>query len=344
MRMRQGWHAHVERAASNNCRTNHFFPAERTLGNRSESRLRLDCPSTLLGVDMKRSPFAVTLFLGFCLLLGAPRLASAHPGVGIVRDRQGNVFYTDLLHVWRISPTGQTTIAVRDVHTHELSIDSLGNVYGEDNRYLGSGEGDDRSRHRIWRRAPDGKVTDVIPWTAGFWRDYGFTRDAAGTMYWTRCPARRCTILSQARDGGRARTILTPDRLPNSINWIAGGMDAGTLFIIDGPALRRLDQAGRLTTVAANVGTQLMGLWPGADGRDVYVAAWGARAVMRVRLADGRVTTGARSPAPWAPSGVTVAPDGTLWVLEYSTSNAARVRRITADGRVRVFHGRNHTM
>jgi len=43
-----------------------------------------------------------------------------------------------------------------------------------------------------------------------------------------------------------------------------------------------------------------MGLWLIADG-DVYVAMDGARAVVRVWLADGRVTTVARSPAPWPP-------------------------------------------
>jgi len=79
-----------------------------------------------------------------------------------------------------------------------------------------------------------------------------------------------------------------------------------------------------------------MVLWPTAGG-DVYVAVYGAQAVLRVRLADGRVTTAARSPAPWAPSGVLVAPDGHTWILEYSTSNAARVRRIAPNGKARVF-------
>src|SRR5687768_15883654 len=96
------------------------------------------------------------LLLAVLLLVLPLRSAFGHPGVGIVRDRQGNVFYTDLTHVWRITPAGRKSIVVRDVHTHELAIDSLGNVYGEDSRYLGSGEGDDRWRTRIWRLGPDG--------------------------------------------------------------------------------------------------------------------------------------------------------------------------------------------
>lgn len=271
------------------------------------------------------------------LLLALPlHRAHAHPGVGIVRDRQGNVFYTDLIHVWRITPAGQKSIVVRDVHTHELAVDSLGNVYGEDNRYLGSGEGDDRYRHRIWRRSPDGRVADIRPWRAGFWREYGFVRDRAGTMYWIQCPARRCSIYGRAAADPASFVLTRPERFTHQINWMtASATEAGVLYVVDGSALRRLDSAGRMTTLAQNVGTHLMGLWPTA--RDVYVAAHGAKSIVQVRIADGRVTTVVRSDAPWSPSGVLVAPDGDLWVLEYSTSSAARVRRIAPDGKSRVF-------
>ena len=33
--------------------------------------------------------------------------AAAHPGIGIVADSRGNIFYTDLKQVWRIAPDGQ---------------------------------------------------------------------------------------------------------------------------------------------------------------------------------------------------------------------------------------------
>ncbi|MEO7219776.1 MAG: hypothetical protein ABIZ73_04040 [Gemmatimonadaceae bacterium] len=79
----------------------------------------------------------------------------------------GNVFYTDLFHVWRIAPGGKKSIAVRDVHTHELAIDSGDNVFGEDKEYLGG----DRYRRCIWRRSPDGRVTDVASLGDGFWPD-----------------------------------------------------------------------------------------------------------------------------------------------------------------------------
>jgi len=281
----------------------------------------------------------VRLLLLLALLAVPLQRAGAHPGVGIVRDRQGNVFYTDLFQVWRITPAGQKSVVVPNVHTHELAIDSLGNLYGEDSRYLGSGEGDDRYRHRIWRRRPDGRVTDIVPWRAGFWREYGFVHDRAGAMYWIKCPARRCSIHRRERPDARTRTtvLAAPERFAHPINWMAASAtEAGVLYVVDGPALRRVDASERVTTVAANVGSQLMGLWPTSTG-DVYVAVHAARAVVRVNLASGRITTAARSPAPWAPSGVLVAPDGALWVLEYSTASTARVRRIAPDGTARIF-------
>lgn len=66
-------------------------------------------------------------------------------------------------------------------------------------------------------------------------------------------------------------------------------------------------------------------MWPEADGT-VLVAVYHRRAVVRVDTA-GRITEVVRTPAGWGPSGILRAPDGTLWVLEYSTKNEARVRR-----------------
>ena len=272
----------------------------------------------------------VTRLLAICLLLlAAASPASAHPGTGIVRDRQGNVFYTDLVHVWRIAPDGRKSIVVRDVHTHELDIDSDGNLFGEDSRY----QGDDRWRHRVWRRSPDGRITDVVPMRDGFWRAYGFTRDGAGAMYWVSCPERVCTIYRRTRDG-RTGTVTPAPKLEHQVSLITAGID-GSLYFADDSALQRITPAGRRTVIARGVGHQLMGMLPDARG-DVLVASYGTRAVVRVG-AEGRVQTVARTPAPWGPSGVMMAPNGDLWILEYSTSNAARVRRIAADGRVTVY-------
>ena len=148
------------------------------------------------------------------------------------------------------------------------------------------------------------------------------------------CRETRCMIRKRTRAGGTA-TVALGARFNHHINWIAAGPH-GSLYVVEGPDLRRIDREGRLATVAGNLGPYLMGLWPDHAGNSVYVAAYGRNAVLRVG-ADGRATTVARTPAAWAPSGALVAPDGALWILEYSTSNQARVRRVTPEGRFRVY-------
>src|SRR5262245_63773220 len=122
---------------------------------------------------------ALPILLALLAVLLAGTSALAHPGVGIVQDGRGNVYFTDLKQVWKIAPDGQKSIVVPNVHTHELCLDADGNLYGE---HL-SAEGD-RWRHRVWRLQRDGAVSDVIPTREGFLRDYSFVRDSSGTMYW----------------------------------------------------------------------------------------------------------------------------------------------------------------
>lgn len=279
-----------------------------------------------------------------CMLLclaAAP--AQTHPGVGIVKDRNNNVFYTDLVHVWRIAPDGRKSIAVRNVHSHELAIDALGNLFGEDSEYLGG----DRYRHRVWRRNPDGRIADVIPWRDGFWREYGFVRDRGGSMYWVQCPERRCVIRKRTPDG-RTRTLAPGVRLTRNVailNWLTVASD-GSVYFPDGRDLRRLQAGRRVTTIVSGLAPRpadpnaselhsLFGLWPDSRG-NVYVANSADRSVVRVSP-EGRVAVIARTLAPWSPTGVLVASDSSLWILEYSTSNQARVRRVTRNGRSTVF-------
>jgi hypothetical protein len=109
-------------------------------------------------------------------LIGAT--AKARPGIGIVQDSKGNVFFTDLKQVWKISPDEKMSVAVSNVHSHELSVDAADNLYGE--HLWGEGGG---WRHRVWRLNPNGAVTDVIAPHDGFQSEYGFVRDQVGNSY-----------------------------------------------------------------------------------------------------------------------------------------------------------------
>ncbi|MGI8785335.1 MAG: hypothetical protein ACR2L2_16990 [Acidobacteriota bacterium] len=270
----------------------------------------------------------VTLVVLFGFVAGL----SAHPGIGIVMDSRGNVFYTDLRQVWRISPEGAKTIAVPDVHTHELCLDEKDNLYGEHLRYEGDTTG--KWRHRVWRRAPDGTVVDVIPEREGFLQNYSFVRDRNGNMYWAD-RAKETTVIRKRSADGKFSVFATGDF--RDVRWMTSRSD-GTVFLIDDGDLRRITPDGNVSTVARNLDQRsltqifvkdrhaLMGLWPDKQG-NVYVAVYSARIVKRV-APDGRVSVVARSSWPWSPTGGMVAPNGDGWILENSATNAVRVRRI----------------
>lgn len=283
-----------------------------------------------------RSPLRRVLPL--LLSLAAAGDLRAHPGVGIVRAKDGTIFYSDLSRVWRIAPSGEKSVAVPDVHTHELFLDADGSLYGEHLWYEG-----DRTKkwgHRVWKRSPHGAIADVVPAREGFRSEPSFVRDAAGAMYFS--GVERRDTLFRKRPGAPPEAWATGFR---KIRWMIAAAD-GTAHLVDDGDLVRVSPNGRVTRVVLDLARRgppgsvgscdlLMGIWLGADG-DVFVASYGARAVLRVSPA-GEVTTAARTEAPWSPSGGLAAPDGDLWLLENSESNAVRVRRIAKNGAITVY-------
>lgn len=265
----------------------------------------------------------------------------AHPGVGIVRDSRGNVFYTDLKRVWKIAPGGRKTVAVGNVHTHELCLDARDNLYGEHLWY--EGEKTDKWGHRVWRRTPDGTVTAVIPAREGFRTDYSFVRDVSGAMYWAE--RRNPTLIRRRLPGGAVSTVAEC-RDCRDVGWMTAAAD-GTVYFTDSGDLREVSPAGVLRTVARGLARRswtqphvsprhaLMGLWTDA-ARNVYVAGYGTREVKRI-AANGGVEVVAVSGFPWSPTGGMVAGNGDLWILECSLTNAVRVRRVARGGRVTIY-------
>lgn len=277
------------------------------------------------------------------LLLATPALA--HPGVGIVMDSRGSVYYTDLKQVWRITPDGKKSVVVPNVHTHELCVDAEDNLYGEHLWYEGDRTG--KWGHRVWRLSSDGKLSDVIPAREGFLTDYSFVRDGAGNMYW----ADRGSVTRIRKRGTDGRVTDLAAGGFNNVRWMAAGRD-GTVYLVDyrgksGKDLVRISPGGRVETMVQGLFLSrfsifqtdglhdVMGLAADKDG-NVFVAVAADRTVRKV-TSSGTVTVAVRSTVPWSPSGVLPARDGDLWVLEYNIANAVRVRRIRPDGSARVF-------
>jgi hypothetical protein len=270
-------------------------------------------------------------------------LASAHPGTGIVMDRKGSVYYTDLKHVWKLMTDGKKIIVVRNVHTHELYMDPQDNLYGEHLWY--EGDATKRWGHRVWRLSSDGKLVDIIPAREGFLDDYDdfhFVHDGTGASYWA---ARGDVTAIRKRTANGKVTTIASARFQN-VRWMTATADR-IVYLTDLHDLVRITPDGTVRVVVKNLADRrrsflltvdthaIMGLWVGREG-SIYAAVPSDNAVKRMHP-DGTVEIVARSPAGWKPSGGLAAPSGDLWILEYSFTNAVRVRRIRAEEITTIF-------
>ena len=265
------------------------------------------------------------------ILLSACAIVEAHPSVGIALDSRGNLFYSDLNQVWKIAPDGKKSVAVPNVHSHELYIDAEDNLYGEHLWY--EGDATKKWGHRVWCLKRDGTIVDVIPAREGFLRDYSFVRDRAGNMYWADRGAQ--TFIKKRSPDGKITTHASADF--RSVSWLTATA-GGVLFLMDKGDLRRVAPDGKVTTLASKLSgykpapagvsdlNYHMGLWTDGEG-NVYVAIGRERLAVKVR-ADGGSEVFAQSSGDWAPSGGVFDRDGNLWLLEYSSTNEMRARRI----------------
>jgi sugar lactone lactonase YvrE len=274
------------------------------------------------------------------VLMALAATAGAHPGWGIVEDRAGNVFFTDLHQVWKVSRDGRMSVAVPNVHTHELCIDTAENLLGEHLWYEGSGT--KRWRQRVWKLSPSGQLSDVVRERAAFEEGDSFVRDGAGSMYWASLA--RPLLIRKSTAAGNVTTHATGDF--TEIGRMTVTKD-GVLYLMDAGDLRRVAADGKVTTLVERVSSlkppppnvrqphYQQGLWLDGEG-NVYIAVSEEKLVMRV--GPGGAAEVVRSTGPsWSPSGGLVDRSRALWILEYDHANRVRLVRYDVSGREQVF-------
>jgi len=262
-------------------------------------------------------------------------VAKAHPGIGIVKDSRGNIFYTDLKQVWKISTEGSKIVAVPHVHSHELFVDAEDNLYGEHLWY--NGEKLDTWGHYVWCLHPNGKLDTVMGPGAGFLENYSFVRDVAGNMYWAE--RFRISKIKKKTTAGKIETIA--EGKFKNIRWMYATAN-GIVYFIDLTDLYKIEPGKSTIMIAEGINSStslfgpitssqhdLMGIWTDKED-NIYVANFGGQVVKKIGV-DGIVTKIAFSTAPWSPTGGVFDAQGNLWLLEYSTTNDARVRKIPGD-------------
>ena len=268
-------------------------------------------------------------------------MVEAHPGIGIVEDSKGNIFYTDLKQVWKIAKDGTKKVVVSNVHTHELYLDEADNLFGEHLWY--NGEQKNTWGYYVWRFSPDGKLDKVIPDTEGFPSNYGFARDHHGSMYWAD-RTQPCQKVTRKK----INNTITPlsDQCFKNIRWMKSTAE-GTIYVVDFQDLKKIDAQGNVVTVAQQIFDKKVtestienqnsvgGVWDDPAG-NLYAAVISNQEVKKFSK-DGKEETILKTTFPWRPSGGLVDSKGNLWILECSIANAVRVERIGVDGKRKAY-------
>jgi hypothetical protein len=257
--------------------------------------------------------------------------STAHPGIGIVKDSKGNIYYTDLKYVWKITPDGNKTIVVSNVHTHELHMDTADNLYGEHLWY--NGEKTDTWGHYVWCLKNDGSLIKIKEPTEGFREDYSFVRDDAGNMYWVQ----RGLISKFKRKSPDGNITVIAEGKFGFIGWLYCTRN-GIIYFTENNTLKKLSPDGSIMLLADNLKSKTTdfsvmgrnhdayGIWTDAND-NIYVAMIDARKVNRI-TPEGKVETIFHSTSTWTVCSGIFDNDGNLWVLENSATNEVRVRKL----------------
>jgi len=270
--------------------------------------------------------------------------AFAHPGSGIVVDKNGNVFFTDTgMGVWKIDTHGKLTYLPAQLF-HWMAIDEAGYFAGSPKNF-----GEWFERVTPQNSKPVLMMCSDFPLT--------FNRD--GNLYYADTRHGSPGIIRRTPAG--IESILARGDFFKDISGITAGPD-GSVYVtnaslINANSIRKITMGGVVSIFASGfVGKSVTYNPPETEASycrglavdslgNVYVTATGTRCVLKI-TPQGKVSTILQAPGPWSPTGVTVF-HGELYVLEWSDAPASqtevrkawvpRVRKIGRDGKITIL-------
>lgn len=276
------------------------------------------------------------------LLLAAAAPAQSAWGVAVLPS--GTIYFSDIDRdqVWRIEPGGKPSVVLTHTHCHSLVSGYDGSVYGE---AVGLGRGSDTLG--VWQMTPGGRLQYLQAPTPRPSPSIWIVHDRAGNGYaWQRESERVSQILKRTPEGGVS--VLAGGAWGNANGRGSaarfaqvGGMAvtaSGTLYVTDSGNLRRIQPDGTVESLARNIVGIGPGGLPGDFGlfnhsqgvvvdpqENVYVVdryrlrviRWdAARGASVVYNSPGYGRWLASQGLTWFPTGVAVAADGQLYVME----------------------------
>ena len=276
-----------------------------------------------------------TCLLALTITCLVPRPAVAHPGSGIVVDRQGQIYFLDTgAGIWKIDTHGRLT-QIPGPRFHWMTLDP-----------------DDAFRTAPLPFGSGWEITRVDATPALLLAsDFPIVIGRDGALYFPSQGAKELQILRQPSSGSSSVfTTLPPTTAKGPLPWLNGiatGPD-GSLYYTEDDAIRRVSPTGQVSAVVTDLALTGCASIPGNERPflrglaidphgTIYVAASGCGRLLKV-APDGKVSTVVQIQSPWSPTAVALfGPD--IFVLEYLHTAAEdrrawvpRVRRIGSNG------------
>ncbi|MBA3675625.1 MAG: hypothetical protein H0W75_11845, partial [Chitinophagaceae bacterium] len=248
---------------------------------------------------MKRIIFLFSLLT----FLFAGMTASAHPGSGIVVDKNGNVYFTDTgKGVWKIDTKSKLTY-IPASKFHWMTIDTIG-YFAESQKNFGE----------YFERVTAQSSKPALIMCPKF----PLVVNKDGNIYYADYIHSLASIIKRTPEG--KESVLASDKIFQFTSGIAAGQD-GSIYITEASnananTIRKITMNGTVSITATFVGkaandlpletvpSYCRGLAVDAQGF-IYVAATGSRSVLKISP-QGVVSTILQEPSPWTPTGVTV--------------------------------------
>jgi len=273
------------------------------------------------------------------------RKTSAHPGSGIVIDKDGNIYFTDTGQgVWKIDNRGKLTYLPASLF-HWMTIDESGYFAGSQ-----------KSFGNWFERVSPQNTKPVLIMCS----DFPITVNQDGNLYYADTRSSSPRIIR--RTPGGTESVLASGNFFRDISGIAAGPDR-SLYVTDAShndanVIRKITMDGKVSIFAKDFvrkeyagkpppetdATHCRGLVVDSLG-NVYVAATGNRSVLKI-TPRGNVTTILQAPGPWSPTGVAIF-HGEVYVLEWADAEPTqtevrrawipRVRKIGLDGKITIL-------
>lgn len=264
---------------------------------------------------------------------------SAHPGSGIVLDKEGNIYFTDTgKGVWKIDKHGKLSFLPASKF-HWMAIDAIGSFAGSPKSF-----GEYFERVTIKSNQPSLIMCS----------DFPLVVNKDGTIYYANTRPGLGKIIKRTPDG--KESVFASNKIFEFINGITAGED-DSIYITESSnsnanTIRKITTDGTMSIIATFVGNDAKdlpletvpsycrGLVVDSTGT-IYVAATGSRSILKISP-QGAISTILQVASPWTPTGVAVF-HGEVYILEWHdvtrenlevrSAWIPRVRKIGADGK-----------